>query len=108
MEDTQLFEIVREFCLRCCGGSNTAVCWCPADGERHGECLLWPYRFGIHPEAFRARYGDRLLTPELMPHPKVDLGLLPRTLPEAATSEINVPADPTTKAPAYRQPAVRE
>ncbi len=106
MEDAKLSEVVKEFCLRCSGGSERAVLWCPDHGACYAACLLWRYRFGVQPEAFRAEYGPRLLTPGAMPHPKVDVALLPGTLDEASTAEINIPADPVTKAPAYRQPAV--
>ena len=48
---------------------------------------------------FRAKYGDRLLTPELMPPATVDLDLLPAALEQAATGEIDVEG--------YHQPAVQ-
>lgn len=106
LKDETLSTIVREFCLQCCGGSERAVIWCPNHGGCYGECLLWPFRFGVQPETLRAEYGDRLLTPGTMPHPSVDLALLPGTLAEAATGEIDIPADPVSGASAYRQAAV--
>ena len=106
LKDETLSEVVKQFCLQCCGGSRPAVIWCPCHGWQYGACLLWPYRFGIQPGKFRAKYGDLLLTPELMPDPAVDLGLLPGTLAEAATGEIDIPADQVSGAPAYRQAAV--
>ena len=105
MKDTTLPNVVKRFCLQCSGGSDRAVLWCPDHGGCYAECLLWRYRLG-NPEVILAEYGPRLLTPELMPDPKVDVALLPGTLAEASTAEINIPADPVTKAPAYRQPAV--
>ena len=89
---------VRRNCLDCCAGDRRYVIWCTCDGVNSSRCEFWPFRFGVQPATFRARYGDRLLTPERMPPDSVELENLPGTLEEAATGEINVEG--------YRQPAV--
>jgi len=56
---------VRRNCLECSGGSAKYVTWCPCDGLHSTRCEFWPFRFGSQPATFRAKYGDRLLAPEL-------------------------------------------
>lgn len=90
---------VRQNCLDCSGGSRPAVIWCTCHGGDGRRCEFWPYRFGIQPATFRARYGDRLLTPAMMPPTWVELENLPGTLQEAASAAINIVG--------YRQPAVK-
>jgi hypothetical protein len=89
---------VRQNCLECCVGSRPAVIWCTCHGEDGAQCQFWPFRFGVQPATFRAKYGDRLLTPSLMPPSSVELENLPGTLESAATGEIDMEG--------YRQPVV--
>ncbi len=89
---------VRRNCLNCCGGNAKYVTWCTCDGLHSTRCGFWPFRFGQQPATFRVKYGDRLVTPELMPPAHVNLDLLPAALEKAATAEIEVDG--------YRQPAV--
>ena len=89
---------VRRNCLECSGGLAKCVTWCTCDGLHSIRCEFWPFRFGVQPATFRARYGDRLLTPEKMPPANVNLDELPGTLEEAAFSAISVMG--------YEQPAV--
>jgi len=91
MSHTEKFSIktVRRNCIECSGGSSKYVCWCPCDGIHSTRCEFWPFRFGILPDTFRARHGDRLLDPESMPPATVDLDSLPN-MPTAATAAIDV------------------
>lgn len=88
----------RKNCLECSGGSRPAVIWCTCHGANGSRCQFWPFRFGMQPTTFRAKYGDRLMTPTMMPNDSVELDSLPGTLQEAATAEIHVDD--------YHQPAV--
>ncbi len=98
MSDPSLsLKHIRRNCLSCSAGSRPAVIWCTCHGEDGSRCEFWPFRFGVQPATFRAKYGDRLLTPALMPKSSVDLESLPGTLEEATTAEIN--------AGSYHQPA---
>jgi hypothetical protein len=90
---------VRRHCLECSGDNRKCAIWCPCDGLHSTRCELWPFRFGVQPDTFRQRYGDRLLTPENMPPATVNLDDLPGTVEEAATGEIAIEG--------YHQPAVR-
>ncbi len=99
MSDQNLsLKHVRRNCLRCSGEGMKHVTWCPCDGLHSTRCEFWPFRFGIQPATFRARYGDRLLDPKKMPPADVDLDKLPSALEAAATGEIS--------ADGYHQPAV--
>ncbi|NQT14669.1 MAG: hypothetical protein HQ582_18070 [Planctomycetes bacterium] len=91
-------KLVRRNCLECSGGSPKCVMWCTCDGLHSTRCEFWPFRLGVRPATVRAKYGDRLLTPEKMPSADVDLDELPGTLTEAATGAISVDG--------YQQPAV--
>lgn len=91
-------KMVRRNCLDCSGGSRPAVIWCPSHGADGSRCEFWPFRFGMQPATFRARHGDRLLTPALMPPASIELESLPGLLDAAATGEIDLPG--------YHQPAV--
>jgi hypothetical protein len=71
------FKAIRKHCLDCCGGNAKAVMWCGCDGVQATRCHLWPYRFGVRPESARQRYGERLVTPELMPDADTNLDDLP-------------------------------
>ena len=89
------FKAIRKNCLDCCGGNAKAVMWCGSDGIHSTRCHLWPYRFGIRPESARQRYGDRLITPGLMPDANVDLDDLPMVgVKEAA--KVEAEAAPST------------
>ena len=72
-----VLRAVRRHCLDCSAGSPKYVTWCPCDGLHSTFCDLWPYRFGRRPETARRVYGDRVLTPELMPPDDVSLDDLP-------------------------------
>ncbi len=89
---------VRRFCLECSGDCRKYVTWCPCDGVHSTRCELWPFRHGVQPPTFRQRYGDRLLTPEMMPPANLNLDLLPAELEAAAFGAIDVEG--------YRQPAL--
>jgi hypothetical protein len=73
MEVLRPFKAIRKHCLDCGGRNAKAVMWCGCDGIHSTRCHLWPYRFGVRPESARQRYGDRLVTPELMPDADADL-----------------------------------
>lgn len=98
-EKTVNLKHVRRNCLACSGGSAKYVTWCTCDGVHSTKCEFWPFRFGIQPATFQARYGDRLLDPRKMPPADLDLDLLPGVLQEAATGAIAVDG--------YQQPAVQ-
>ena len=89
---------VRRNCLDCCCDDRKSVLWCTCDGLHSTRCEFWPFRFGVQPATFRARWGDRLVTPEMMPPATVNLDNLPAKLRPAALGEINVEG--------YHQPAV--
>ena len=89
---------VRRNCLACCCDDRRAVIWCPCDGLHTTRCEFWPYRFGVQPATFQARWGDRLLTPETMPPATADQDDLPASIEAAALGEISVEG--------YCQPAV--
>ena len=89
---------VRRNCLECCGGWAKAVTWCSCDGVNSTRCEFWPFRFGQQPASFRKKYGDRLVTPKLMPPADVNIDDLPAALELAAFAEISVDG--------YCQPAV--
>ena len=92
MKDRNLsIRVVRRNCLECSDGSAKAVVWCPCNGVASTRCEFWPYRFGLQPGTIRQKYGDRLLTPALMPSADVDLDLLPRAMVEASSELIDVP-----------------
>ena len=80
----------RRHCLDCAAGSRPSIIWCPCHGCNGTRCEFWAFRFGMQPSAFRRRYGDRLLTPESMPDASIEVELLPGTLEQAATAEINL------------------
>ncbi len=88
----------RQNCIECCAGSRAAVTWCTNHGNDGSRCEFWFFRFGKQPATFRARYGDRLLTPSMMPNSSVELESLPAKLPAAAIDAIDVDG--------YRQPPV--
>ena len=71
-EDRWPLRSIRAKCLDC-SGSAKGVMWCPCDGVHSTRCPLWPFRFGKRPETAKKRYGDQLLTPELMPNADVCL-----------------------------------
>lgn len=91
-------KLIRQQCTDCSGESARYILWCPCDGRNSTRCHLWPFRFGQRPETIRAKYGDRLVTPEKMPPADVEIERLPGTMAEAATAEISVDG--------YHQPAV--
>jgi hypothetical protein len=66
------------------------VTWCPCDGVHSTSCRFWPFRFGVQPKTFRAKYGDRLLDPEQMPPADVEFDKLPAPVEVAATGAISV------------------
>ncbi len=98
LPETVSAKTIRANCLECSGDQAKYVTWCPSDGLHSTACRFWKARFGMRPATFRARYGDRLLTPELMPPANVELDLLPAKWEVAATGEIDIPG--------YHQPAV--
>jgi hypothetical protein len=51
--------------------------WCPIM-----TCTLWPYRFGCRPESARQRYGEAVVTPDMMPGANVALESLPMSAAE--------------------------
>ncbi len=69
-------KAIRANCLDC-SGSAKAVAYCTCDGVHGTRCHLWPHRFGFRPETAREKFGQVLLTPELMPGPEVELETLP-------------------------------
>ncbi len=89
---------VRRFCLECSGDCRRYVTWCPCDGLHSTRCELWPFRHGMQPSTFRAKYGGRLLTPEMMPPANLDLDQLPADVEAAALGAIDVEG--------YQQPSV--
>ena len=98
-------KTIRENCLECSGGDARYVTWCPCDGLHSTACRFWKARFGMRPASFRAKYGDRLLTPELMPPANVELELLPAFRQTAAFAEIDIPG---YHAPALEPPSPPE
>ena len=72
-------RVVRQHCIDCSGDSFKAVLWCPAYG-----CHLWRFRLGLKPTTIRAKYGNGLITPNLMPAPNVNLDVLPSGIEAAA------------------------
>ena len=98
MEDKLSVKTVRKNCIECSGGSPKYALWCPCDGLHSTRCEFWPFRLGMKPATLRARYGDRLLTPEKMPPSNVELELLPEGFETASTAAIDVDG--------YHQPAV--
>lgn len=97
-DHTLSLKHARQNCIDCCGGSRLAVIWCTCHGANATHCQFWPFRFGVQPATFRAKYGDRLLIPAMMPSASIELENLPGTLEEAATAAIEMDG--------YRQPAV--
>ncbi len=55
---TELLQVIRKTCLRCCCGSYTAVQNCPSSASKkmydYGTCPLYEYRLGFDPSAARA------------------------------------------------------
>ncbi len=74
---TSIFRAVRRKCLDCCTGSTKYIRYCSSDGVHSSACSLWPYRFGLRPDAARKRYGPALLDPSAMPEANVNLDDLP-------------------------------
>ncbi len=83
---------IRESCVECSGGSRKAVLWCSCDGLHSTRCQLWPFRFGMRPDTFRAKYGGALLTPEAMPDANVNLDHLPADIAGAVAYLAGQPA----------------
>ena len=98
INETLSIKTIRRNCLECSGDSLKAVLWCTRDGLHSTPCEFWPFRHGVKPATFRAKYGDRLVTSEKMPPAEIHLDELPANLTEAATAEINIEG--------YHQPAV--
>jgi hypothetical protein len=61
---------------------------------------FWPYRFGVAPTKWEAKWGPRLLTPKMMPPADMDLDDLPAPYEAAALDAIS--------AKGYEQPAVEK
>lgn len=91
-------KAIRRHCLECSGDSPKAVLWCGCDGRNSTACELWKFRFGVQPSTFRAKFGDRLLSPSTMPPADLELDRLPGTLEAAALGAIDVDG--------YHQPAI--
>ena len=69
---------IREKCVDCCGGNRKMVTYCTLDGlNSQPKYPLWEYRFGMRPASARKHYGDKFLTPSLMPGPNEQLDSLP-------------------------------
>ncbi|MCE5239796.1 hypothetical protein LLH23_15115 [bacterium] len=49
-------SLVRQYCLRCAGGTSKLVAECPGEFAHAGWCPLWPWRFGVSP-ATAIRHG---------------------------------------------------
>ena len=77
-------KMVRKTCLDCSENAKM-VMYCPCDGVHSTRCHLWPYRFGIRPESAKRRYGERFVTPELMPDANVCIDDLPMVGVKAQT-----------------------
>jgi len=98
MEEKLSVKTVRKACLDCSGDSAKYVIWCPCDGLHSTRCDFWPFRLGMKPATVRSRYGDRLVTPEKMPPPDVELDRLPDGMEKASTAAIDLEG--------YSQPTV--
>ena len=90
---------IRRECLER-SDSPRCILWCVYDGLHAPPCRFWPFRFGVDPADFRAKWGPRLVTPAMIPSDSVELDQLPETLEEAAFGEIDVEG--------YHQPAVEK
>jgi len=69
-------KAIRANCLEC-SEDRKAVAYCPCDGLHSTRCHFWPYRFGSRPETAVAKYGEAMLTPQMMPGAGVELKDLP-------------------------------
>ena len=67
---------IRQYCVDCSETAKT-IAWCLCDGVHSTWCPLWPYRFGLRPETARQKYGNHIMSPELMPGAEASIDDLP-------------------------------
>jgi hypothetical protein len=55
----KLLSLIRQHCLKCCGGSRKDVELCTSgpDASPFSTCVLWPYRLGEDPKPSKSRAG---------------------------------------------------